>query len=688
MSDTDTTIFEWSGPLGLPRFERIASGDFAAAFDIALAAERAEIDAIAACPDTPSFDNTIVALELAGREHARVSGLFWNLLGANADPVLEALEREIAPRLSRHASRTASDAALFARVDDLWTRRAELALSTEQTRVLERTWKGFVRGGARLDAAGREELADLLARLSELGAAFGQNLLADEREWVLSVEDGSVLDALPAALVSAMRAAARERGLEGHVLTTSRSLMTPFLSACPERSLRERAFAGWTSRGARGGASDNRPLIPEILALRARRAALLGYPSFAALALEEQMAGTPEAVRELLESVWVRAVPAAEEEREALRRRAASEGANHAIEPWDWAFYAEKVRRERFDLDPAAIAPHFSLEAMIGAAFDVANRLFGLRFERREVPLYHPDVRAWEVFDADGRHQALFLADYFARPAKSSGAWMSAFLGQHGLADGGADGQRPIIVNVMNFARPDEGAPALLSVDDARTLFHEFGHALHGMLSDVVHPSVAGTAVARDFVELPSQLYEHWLSVPEVLATHARHVESGEPLSPETLETLLAMRTYGAGYDAVEFTASALLDLIYHTTDPDRIDDVDAFERAELERLGLPDGITMRHRSPHFAHVFAGEGYSAGYYSYLWSEVLDADAFAAFEETGSPFDPATAHRLREEIYARGGARLERDSYLAFRGAMPSIEAMLRNRGLSSPAGAV
>ena len=686
MSDADEPIFDWDGPMGLPRFERIASADFAAAFELALAADRAEIEAISSDPDAPTFDNTIVALERSGRALSRVSALYHNLLAADADPVLEALRGEILPRLSRHASRTAGDMALFSRIEELWTRRAALGLSSEQVHVLERTRTRFVRSGATLDEADREELADVLARLSALGAAFGRNLLEDERGWALPIEDAEVLAALPRPLVSAMRGAAAERGIDGHVVTTSRSLMTPFLTFCPDRALRARAFEGWTSRGARGGAGDNRPLILEMLALRQRRATLLGYPSFAAFKLEDQMAGTPEDVLALLERVWERAVPAAEKEREALGRRAAEEGATHPIEPWDWAFYAEKVRRDRVDLDPAVLAPHFSLDAMIGAAFAVANRLFGLRFERREVVAYHPDVRVWEVLDADGAHRAVFLGDHFARPSKRSGAWMGAFRAQHGLPLDGDVGQRPVIVNVMNFARPDEGEPALLSFDDARTLFHEFGHALHGMLSDVVHPSVAGTAVARDFVELPSQLFEHWLSVPETLVTHARHVETGEALPSGTLETLIAADTDRAGFDAVEFTASALLDILYHTTDPALIDDVDAFERAELERLGMPAGVTMRHRSPHFAHVFTGDGYSAGYYSYLWSEVLDADAFAAFEEAGSAFDPATARRLREEIYARGGSRPERDSYLAFRGAMPSPDAMLRKRGLAPDEG--
>jgi len=645
MSTVNRAIFERDEPFGLPPFERIGSADFEAAFEVALDSARAGIDAISADPAVPDFDNTITRLESSGRALSRVSGLFWNLLGTDADPVLQALQSVIAPRLSRHASRTAADTALFARIDDLWTRRAALELTTEQHRVLERTRTRFV------------------------------------RDWTLTVDDAAVLAGLPDSLVSAMRSAARERGIDGHLVTTSRSLMTPFLTFCPDRSLREQAFRGWTSRGAHEGDTDNRTLIPEILALRARRAALLGYPDFATFKLEDQMAGTPEAVLELLEQVWERAVPAALAERTALERRALHDGAWHAIAPWDWAFYAEKVRREQVDLDRTELASHLSLDAMIEAAFDVATRLFGIRFERCDVPAYHPDVRVWEVFAADGTRQALFLGDYFARPSKRSGAWMSAFQGQHGLPVDGGVGQRPVIINVMNFAKPEAGQPALLAFEDARTLFHEFGHALHGMLSDVVYPGVAGTAVARDFVELPSQLYEHWLTVPEVLARHACHVKTGEPMPPAMLEKLLATQTWGTGYATVEFTASALLDIACHTTDPADIGDVDTFEATQLARLGMPDGMTMRHRSPHFAHVFSGDGYSAGYYSYLWSEVLDADAFAAFEEAGSAFDPATAARLLEEIYSRGGSRPERDSYIAFRGSMPTPEAMLRGRRL-------
>ena len=671
-------IFDWQGPMGLPEFDRIDSEDFAAAFDAALERDRAEVDAIAERDEAPTFDNTVVALELSGRDLGRTSGLFWNLVGADSDDVLRAEQTRIAPVLSRHASQTASNTALFARIDALWQRRDELNLNTERFRVLERLWKGFVRSGAALEPDDQARLADVSARLAELGAQFGQNLLADERDWHMSVEDEAVLDALPANLRSAMRSAAEERDLAGHVVTTSRSIITPFLTFCPDRALREEAFRAWTSRGERGGDTDNRALVREILALRKERAALLGYRDFASFKLEDQMARRPDNVVSLLEEVWSHALPRAREEEAALREAMRAEGVNHDVAPWDWAFWSEKVRQRRFDFDEAELKQYLALDNMIAAAFDTATRLFGVTFrEDRDTPRYHPDVRVFEVVNPDGSHRAVFMGDYFARPSKRSGAWMSAFRSQHRLDEG----QTPIVVNVCNFAKAS-GRPTLLSFDDARTLFHEFGHALHGIMSDVTHPSVAGTAVARDFVELPSQLYEHWLSVPDVLHEHARHVETGEPMPEALLDKVLAAQTFNAGFDAVEFTASALVDMAYHTA-PEVPDDPMAFERAELERLDLPAAITMRHRTPHFAHVFSGDGYSAGYYSYMWAEVLDADAFEAFREAGDPFDPGTARRLREHVYSIGGAAAPEETYQAFRGRMPTPNAMLEKRGLKA-----
>ena len=661
-------------------------GGFRAGLDLALERDRAEVDRIADETTTPTFENVVQALELSGRDLARTSALFWNLVGADTNDVLQDLQTRIAPRLSRHGSKTAANTQLFSRIDQLWQRRDEMNLTTERFRVLEKLWKGFVRAGAALETHEQEELAAINARLAELGARFGQNLLADERDWHMEVKKKDVLAALPPFLKSAMRAAAQERGLKGHVVTTSRSIYTPFMTFCPDRALREEAWRAWTSRGERGGESDNTALVAEIVDLRKQRAELLGYDSFAAFKLEDQMAKNPANVVDLLHTVWEPAVARAREEEADLHEKAAETGANHAIAPHDWAFYAEKVRAERFSFDEAELKPYLSLDAMIEAAFDTATRLFGVTFrDMAEAPRYHADVRVWEVLNADGSHRGVFMGDYFARPSKRSGAWMSAFRGQHKLRTEHGLGQSPIIVNVCNFAKAPKNQKTLLSFDDARTLFHEFGHALHGLMSNVTYPSVAGTAVARDFVELPSQLYEHWLTVPEVLQRYARHAKTGEPMPEALLEKVLAAQTFNAGFDAVEFTASALVDQAFHAADAQGTDDPAAFERRELERLGMPAAITMRHRTPHFAHVFSGDGYSAGYYSYMWAEVLDADAFRAFEEAGDPFDKVTARRLRDHIYAAGGAVPPQETYQAFRGAMPSPDAMLEKRGLKQAA---
>ena len=681
-------LVNWDGPMDLPRFEAIESSDFAAAFDIALKKDREEIDAIAENADAPTFDNTITALELSGHDLSRVSALFWNLMGADSDDTLRALERDIAPKMSRHGSQTAANKPLFQRIDTLWQNRDDLDLSTEQFRVLERKWQGFVRGGAALDDADQSRLAEINARLAELGAGFAQNVLADEKEWMLLIEDEAKLAGLPPFLRDAMKSAASERGEEGkYAVTLSRSIIEPFLTFADERALREEAFAAWTARGKNGGETDNQEIVAEIVSLRSEKAALLGYETFAHFKLENQMAKQPDAVIELLETVWEKAVDKATAEEQVLAQRIAATGANHDVRPWDWRYYSEQVRAETYAYDEAELKPYLVLDNIIAAAFDVANRLFGITVEEREgLKAYHPDVRVFEVKNADGSHRAVFIGDYFARPSKRSGAWMSGFRGQHKLTnEDGSEGAAPIIVNVMNFAKAPAGQPTLLSMDDARTLFHEFGHALHGLLSNVTYPSVSGTSVARDFVELPSQVYEHWFTVPEVLSKHARHVETGEPMPQALLDKVLAALTFNAGFGAVEFTASALVDMAFHRLSGDdaKLNDVLAFEAEQLKRLGMPDAIVMRHATPHFAHVFSGDGYSAGYYSYMWSEVLDADAFAASEEVENPFDPALAQRLHDHIYSVGGSIDPEETYKAFRGKMPTVEAMIEKRGLAA-----
>jgi peptidyl-dipeptidase Dcp len=509
-------------------------------------------------------------------------------------------------------------------------------------------------------------------------------VLADEKAYALVLDGEADLAGLPAFVREAAARAAAERGLSGkHVITLSRSSIEPFLTFSTRRDLREQAFRAWSARGEGGGGTDNRAIIAETVRLRAERARLLGYDTFAHYRLSDAMAKTPDAVSELLRRVWEPARAKATADREALEALAQAEGDNAAIEPWDWRHYAEKLRRAKHDIDEAAIKPYFQLDRMIAAAFETARRLFGLAFEEvTDIPLYHPDVRAWRVTGPDGAHIGLFLGDYFARPSKRSGAWMSAFRSQERLSGD----IRPIIVNVANFSQAAAGEPALLSFDDARTLFHEFGHALHGLLSDVTYPLLAGTAVPTDFVELPSQLYEHWLSVPEILRTYAVHYRTGEPMPDELLARVLAARNFDQGHATVEYTSSAFVDLDFHLMrDPAEIEP-GAFERATLERIAMPDGITMRHRPPHFTHVFSGEGYASAYYSYLWSEVLDADAFNAFEEAGDPFDAATAERLKRFVYSAGGLREPDEAYVAFRGRLPSVEPLLAKRGLvSAPA---
>ncbi|MBE3636651.1 M3 family metallopeptidase [Mangrovicoccus algicola] len=670
---TNALTEDWTTEFGLPPFARITDDQFRPAFDAALAQSRAAIARIAENPEPASFANTIEALERADRLLNRVLGVFFNLSGADSNPAREALMRDFSPELAAYSSEVSMNAALFARVDALWQTRGTLDLDAEQARLLMLTRRSFVRSGALLEGADRERLAAITARLAVLGTQFTQNLLADERDWFMPLAEAD-LEGLPDFVQAAARAAGEEKGRDGPVITLSRSLITPFLQFSPRRDLRETAFRAWAGRGETGGDTDNRAIAAEILALREERARLLGHDSFAAFKLETQMAGTPEAVRDLLMQVWAPARAQAEADAEVLARMMREDGVNGALEPWDWRYYAEKRRAAEHDLDEAALKPYLQLDRMIEAAFACAGRLFGLAFRRLDVPLYHPDCRAWEV-TRDGRHMGVFIGDYFARGSKRSGAWCSTIRDQQKLE---AE-IRPIVVNVCNFAKPQAGRPALLSYDDARTLFHEFGHALHQILSDVTYPSVSGTSVARDFVELPSQLYEHWLEVPEVLTEFATHAETGMPMPAEMLDRLLAAKNFDQGFATVEYLASALVDLEFHSGPAPA--DIMARQREILDGLGLPRAITMRHATPHFAHVFSGDGYSAGYYSYMWSEVMDADAFDAFLETGNAFDPERARSLERHILSVGGTAEAADLYAAFRGRMPGPEPLLRGRGL-------
>ncbi len=667
---TNPLLAPWTAPFGLPPFADLRDDDFAPAFDQGLAEARAAIAAIADSADAPTYANTIAALELAEGTLDRVGGVFYNLAGADSTEAREALMRDLAPKMSAFSSEITNNKALFARIDDLWQRRDGLKLDAEQMRVLTLYRRMFVRSGAELTGAAAERLTTVMARLAVLGTQFSQNLLADEREWFMQLAEEDLVG-LPGFVVDTARAAGVERGQNGPVVTLNRSLIVPFLQFSPRRDLRELAYAAWVARGANGNAHDNRAIAAEILALREERAKLLGYASFADFKLEPEMAKTPAAVRDLLLRVWQPARAKALSDAAVLEAMLQADGIAGPLEPWDWRYLSEKRRKAEHDLDEAALKPYLSLNAMLGAMFDCATRLFGLEFREIDGPFYHPDVRGWEV-TRNGTHIAVFLGDYFARSSKRSGAWCSAMRSQRKL--GGV--QRPIVVNVCNFAKGD---PALLSYDDARTLFHEFGHALHQMLSDVTHGFISGTSVARDFVELPSQLYEHWLEVPQVLEQHARHWQSGEAMPADMLKRLLDAGTYDQGFATVEFVASAMVDLAFHEGAAPA--DPMAMQAEVLDALGMPNAIRMRHATPHFAHVFSGDGYSSGYYSYMWSEVMDADAFAAFEETGDPFDPATAARLEKHILSAGGSEEAEVLYTRFRGKMPGVEALLKGRGL-------
>jgi peptidyl-dipeptidase Dcp len=678
-SSDNPLLTDWDTPFSVPPFAAIRPEHFRPAFDAAFAAHRAEIAAITAQAAPPSFDNTIVALERSGRRLARVSAVFFALIGAHSNEALLALEREIVPRLTAHWDAIHMNQPLFERVAALHREPGRLA--AEQARVLERYFVTFRRAGAGLDAAARGRLAEIGERLAELGTRFSQRVLADEQRFALPLEAEDDLAGLPDHLREAARAAARERGLAAPAaVTLARSSVEPFLQFSRRRELRGKAFRAWIARGE-GGEDDNRTTIAEIVRLRTEKARLLGYPSWAHYRLDDAMAKTPEAARALLAKVWAPARSRALADRNAMQEMIRAEGGNFALAAWDWRHYAEKLRRERCDLGEGEIEPYLRLDRMIAAAFETARRLFGITATpRTDIPVWHPDVRAWEVRAADGRHLGLFFGDYFARPSKRSGAWMSTLREQEKL-----DGEvRPLVFNVMNFAKGADGEPPLLSFDDARTLFHEFGHALHALLSDVTYPLISGTGVATDFVELPSQLFEQWLETPAILKEFAIHHRTGEPMPDALIAKLKAARTFNQGFMTVEYASSAIVDLDYHSLE--RADDLDpaAFERASLDRIGMPDEIAMRHRSPHFAHVFAGDHYSAAYYSYMWSEVLDADAFNAFQETGDVFDRATAERLYRYIYAAGGSRAPDEAYKAFRGRLPTEDALLRRRGLADP----
>lgn len=694
LATSNPLLQPWNTPYGLPPFEQIRAEHFEPAFDEALKQHRAEIDAIGANPEPASFDNTVAAMDRSGRLIDRIGELFRNLTSSETSPALQAVQLRMAPLLAAHDSAIYMHKALFERIDALHERREQLGIAPEQKRVLERFHFDFVRAGAKLGPAEQLRYAQVMERLAELTTRFGQNVLADESAFQLVLRDDADAAGLPDFVRTVARQAASDRGIvdasgaDAMVITLSRSHIVPFLTFSDRRDLREQAYRAWVSRGEHPGEHDNRPIAREILALRNEQARLHGYASYADYALTDTMAGRQSAVTGLLAQVWEPAKARAAEEREALQALALSRGETARLEAWDWRYYAEKVRQVRYELDEATVKPYFALHRMVEAAFDCAQRLFGLRFvEQPQIKAYHPDVKVYAVHDAargDGDDSliGIFLHDNFARTTKRSGAWMSSLRSQSkntGSAVGA--GVTPVILNNNNFAKGAPGQPTLLSFDDANTLFHEFGHGLHGLLSNVTYERLSGTSVLRDFVELPSQLFEHWLAEAEVLKRHARHYLTDEPIPDALVEKLLAARLFNQGFETVRYTASALVDMAAHALTDANVPDVVEFERAELARIGAPADVGMNHRLTHFQHLFSGSGYAAGYYVYLWAEVLDADGYEAFVEAGNPFDVAVATRLRRFIYSSGNSIEPSEAYRAFRGRAPTVEPMLKGRGL-------
>ena len=665
----------WNTPDGVPPYDRIRPEHYEPAFDLAIAEAREESARIANDPAAPTFENTIEAMERAGRQLARVSSTFFTVASADATPANQAVQKNVAPKLARLSNEMMLDQALFQRVDTLYNTRAELGLTPEQMRLLEQTHKRFVRAGAALSPEARTRVAAINEELANLGVAFGQKLLADQKANDVFLSEAEV-EGLPADQRSAAAAAATAAGQPGAFLfPATRSSAEPFLTAAPNRAAREKIWRAFTYRGDNDNANNTSEEIKRLVQLRIERAELMGAASHADFVLEDSMAKTTDAAMELLMAVYQPALVRAREELRDIEALAAKDGITD-VQPWDWRYYAEQVRRERFALDEAEVKQYMPLDGIVDAMFETTQKLFGLTaHERTDIPVYADGVRVFEIREADGRKIGLFYADWFARPTKRPGAWMNSIRVPNALL-----GDTPIVVNNQNITPPASGERALISLDEAQTLFHEFGHGLHGLLSTARYPSLSGTAVSRDFVEFPSQVYEHWITEPTILRAHARNA-AGEPMPEPMLEALLKAQTFNQGFLTVQQLSSAILDMRLHQmTELPQDFDVRTWEAAQLRELGVPEEIGMRHRLPHFSHIFDG-GYSASYYAYTWAEAMDADGFDAFKEAGNVFDPELAARLRREVYEVGNTRDPAESYRAFRGRMPTADALLRNRGL-------
>lgn len=682
--ESNPLLAEWTGPYGgVPPFDKARAEYLQPALEAGMAEQLAEIDRIAADSAEPTFDNTIAALERTGRTLARVGTIYGVYASTLNDETVQAVEREIEPKLAAFTDQIFQNEALFKRIEEVYEARESAGLTAEQQRLTWKYYTDFVRAGARLDADSKKRLAEINQELASLYTSFSQNVLKDEEEGLLLIDDEADLAGLGDSARAAAAEAAASRGHEGKwAILNTRSSVEPFLTYSEKRDLREKVWVMFADRGDNGGATDNNEIISKILRLRAERASLLGYETHAHWRLENAMARNPERAIELMEAVWTPAVARVAEEVADMQAIADAEGANIKIEPWDYRYYAEKVRKDKYDFDETQITPYMQLENLREGMFYMAQQLFGFNFKQitsGDVPVYHPDVRVWEVTDPAGELVGLWYFDPYARKGKRSGAWMNAYRSQERF-----DGDIKVIVsNNANFQKGTPGEPVLISWEDARTLFHEFGHALHGLSSNVNYPSLSGTNVARDYVEFPSQVLEHWLSTPEILNRYALHYETGEPIPAELVEKIERADTFNQGFKTVEYLASALVDMRLHTVDQETIN-ADAFERETLAELGMPAEIVMRHRTPQFLHIFAGDSYSAGYYSYLWSDTLTADAWEAFTEAGGAWDKEVAKRLRDNVFSVGNTIDPADGYRGFRGRDAGIDALMRKRGFPVP----
>ncbi len=671
---------EWDPPFGIPPFSGIKEEHYMPAMREGIIQHQAEIDTIANSTEHPTFENTVLALEYSGKLLDNVTEVFFSLNSAVTTERMQAIAKEAAPLLSEHQDNIILNDKLFQRVKVIHERRLSLALKPEQDKLLDEYYKRFVRNGADLNDADKEKLRAINKELSVITLQFGENILKETNKFEMVLEDEKDLAGLPDFVVSGASEAAAAKGYEGKWLfTLHKPSWIPFLQYSERRDLREKIYTAWFMMGDNGDELDNKEIIKKIVMLRLDRSNLLGYPTYAHFALEESMARIPSNVYELLEQIWTPALNKAKEERALFQAMIDRDGGGFKLESWDWWYYAEKLKKEKYDLDDEVLKPYFQLENVLDGCFMVCNRLYGMTFnEIKDAPVYHEDVRVFEVKEEDGTHIGIFFCDYFPRESKRGGAWMGSFRKQSRTI--GGEMISPLIYNVGNFSKPTGDIPSLLTFDEVRTLFHEMGHALHGMLSNGSYPSLTGTAVATDFVELPSQIMENWATDPAVLKLYAKHYKTGEPIPGELIEKIEKASKFNQGFFATEYLAASLLDMDYHTIDKHFALDVRKFENEKLENAGLIPEIKSRYRSTYFRHIFTS-GYASGYYSYMWAEVLDADAFQAFRENGI-FDRQTAQLFRENILAKGGSEDPMKLYVQFRGAIPSIQPLLERRGLN------